>query len=133
MNTPDTEKEHTPEETLDGGERIENELAYALTINEQGRYEKNLETAKLYLSAYVQVVITEHHQELQKAREEERRLIKLRINYDRRKGIPAEETVNDIYDSIELKDQSELDQPTCPSGCDGDKIYTECPLHHTNT
>ena len=52
------------------------------------------------------------HQELQKAREEERKIIKLRIDYDRRKGIPAEETVNDIYDSIELKNQSELDQPT---------------------
>lgn len=49
-------------------------------------------------------------QELQKARESERKIIKLRIDYDRRKGIPAEETVNDIYDSIELKDQSELDQ-----------------------
>lgn len=47
-----------------------------------------------------------------KTNEEERRIIKLRIDYDRRKGIPAEETVNDIYDSIELKDQSELDQPT---------------------
>lgn len=51
------------------------------------------------------------HQELQKARESERKIIKLRIDYDRRKGIPAEETVNDIYDSIELKDQSKLDQP----------------------
>lgn len=33
----------------------------------------------------------------------ERHKIKLRIDYDRRKSIPAEETVQDIYDSIELK------------------------------
>lgn len=41
--------------------------------------------------------------EIEKARKEERNIIKLRIEYDRRKNIPAEETVHDIYDSIELK------------------------------
>ena len=51
-------------------EGIENELAYALTVNEQGTYEKNLETARLYLSAYEKVVAIEHHQQLQKARDE---------------------------------------------------------------
>lgn len=30
-------------------------------------------------------------------------VVKLRIVYDRRQGTPAEETVQDIYDSIELK------------------------------
>jgi len=59
----------------------------------------------------VEKLLTQKDVELQKAREEERKIIKLKINYYRRIGVPAEEIVQDIYNSIELKEQSELDQP----------------------
>jgi hypothetical protein len=82
-----------------------------------------------------------HHQ-LQKAREGERKIIKLRIDYDRRKGIPAEETVNDIYDSIELKDHSELDKDSGnvsqsnlyghSTTLDQDKVCKVCHGHGNN-
>ena len=78
-----------------------------ITVNRDGEPEQ-MQCEYCYRERFP--ILDWHHQELQKAREEERKIIKLRIDYDRRKGIPAEETVNDIYDSIELKDQSELDQ-----------------------
>lgn len=59
----------------------------------------------------VKILIEEHNKENierfhryeQLIREEERKIIKLRIDYDRKQKTPAEETIDDLYNSIELK------------------------------
>jgi len=55
------------------------------------------------IKALKQARTSQHLISLEQGKREEREKIKLRIDYDRRKNIPAEETVQDIHDSIELQ------------------------------
>lgn len=68
----------TPTET-----DIANELACVLTNNEQGSFQKNLETAKEYLEAYSKILLTnqhtEHAKELEKAKKKTLKSVEQKI------------------------------------------------------
>ena len=102
MNTPDTEKaelavfwdeiaQHLPksiERSALGDEKIFCAFATAYP-----KMKKHLVTSR----------DTYWKERVRKEVEESLTVVKLRIVYDRRQNTPAEETVQDIYDSIELK------------------------------
>ena len=77
---------------------IANELACVLTNNEQGSFQKNLETAKEYLEAYSKILLTNQHTEHAKELEELAKaclkVVEEVNNYDNPK------TANDCADEI---------------------------------
>jgi hypothetical protein len=89
-----TTSERSVEEIVEGYKK-----KFAL-CNEVGRCDCDKEIK--WLTKVLQI----ERQKREEVVELERHKIKLRIDYDRRKNIPAEETVQDIYDSIELKESN---------------------------
>ena len=88
MNTPDTE--------------WENRVRAEWDLWDNGRF-GHLEGAIQIIEELLTSRDTYWKEMLQKEVEKALTVVKLRIVYDRRQGTPAEETVQDIYDSIELK------------------------------